>query len=323
VAMSETLSASGRQPDTATPSGYQPGQWATHTPFSDPGRYAELLAAVPPTIPELSEVARNIIIHYRSADLELPEATKYDINARWVSAILALDQQRHGRPLDAEREPRSRVQGCCRDHSLFGAAVLRQHGVPARIRYGFAHYFIPDYNVDHVIVETWLPDEQRWLRFDPEVGAPMERIATPQDIPHGPDAPFMTAAEAWQAYRAGTIDPQTYGVGPGTPIGGDWFIQGSVLYDAAFRAGLELLLWDGWAAQSSPDGVTDAEGKLADELSELIIAADAGDNDAERQLIERVRTDPKVGPPTVVNTLSPYGDPPTTTDLGNGPGAAS
>ncbi|QGN33521.1 transglutaminase-like domain-containing protein [Microlunatus sp. Gsoil 973] len=297
------------------PTDYDPSPWAIHSPYSDPGRYRDLLAAVPPRIPALSAVARNLIIHYRASGLDLPEETKDEINARWVATILDLDQQRHSGPLAVERDPMTRVQGCCRDHSLFSAAVLREHAVPARIRYGFSHYFLPDYDFDHVIVETWLPEEHRWLRFDPEIAEPMKLLPTPQDIPHGPDSPFTTAAESWQAYRAGTIDPQRYGVAPGVPVGGDWFLQGAVFYDAAFRAGIELLLWDGWAPLSSPEGLTADEAAAADELSELIIAADSGDADAERRLIDRVRTDPRVGPGTTVQTNSPYGDPPTTTDL--------
>jgi hypothetical protein len=317
--MTETNVPAAARSDAASPAGYDPGEWSVHTPYTDPGRHTDLLTAVPPRIPELSAVARNLIIHYRASGLDLPEETKGDINARWVAAILDLDQQRHPQPLDAERDPLTRVQGCCRDHSLFSAAVLRQHGVPARIRYGFSHYFAPDYNFDHVIVETWLPEEGRWLRFDPEVGEPMERLATPQDIPHGPDSPFSTAAESWKAYRQGSIDPQLYGVAPGVPVGGPWFMQGAVFYDAAFRAGIELLLWDGWEALSSPDGVTDEEASTADEIAELIIAADNGDAGAERRLIDRVRTDARIGPGTAVQTNSPYGDPPVTTDLANGP----
>lgn len=296
-------------------SDYDPGQWAAHTPYTDPGRHAGLLSAVPGAITELSAVARNLIIHYRASGLELPDETKGDINARWISAILDLDQQRHPGPLASEREPLARVQGCCRDHSLFSAAVLRQHGIPARIRYGFSRYFAPDYNFDHVIVETWLPGENRWLRFDPELGEPLERLATPQDIPHGPDSPFVTAAEAWQAYRQGTIDPQVYGVAPGVPVGGPWFMQGAVFYDAAFRAGIELLLWDGWPAMSGPGEPSADEVRSADEVAALIIAADAGDRAAEDLLIDRVRNDPKTGPGTTVTTNSPYGDPPITTDL--------
>lgn len=300
-----------------------PQRWSRHTPYSDPGRHAERLASVPADLAELSAVARNLIIHYRASGLELPAETRQDINARWLSAILDLDHDRHGAELDIEREPQQRVQGCCRDHSLFAAAVLRSHRIPARIRYGFAGYFVSNYNVDHVVVETWLPEQSRWLRFDPEVESGTERLPEPRDIPAGAGAPFRTAAEVWTDYRAGRIDPDRYGVGPDLDVGGPWFIQGAVVIDAAFRAGHELLLWDGWDAFSPPGEVTDAAARLADELAELIIAADAGDVDAERRLVQRATSDPEVAPPTVVQTISPWGDPPTNTDLSAGPGGIS
>ncbi|HEY9293868.1 MAG TPA: transglutaminase-like domain-containing protein [Microlunatus sp.] len=297
------------------PIGYDPGRWAGHTPYTDPGRYADLLQAVPPDLDQLSAVARNLIIHYRASGQELPEATRSDINARWLDAILDLDQQRHPRDLAAVREPLSRVQGCCRDHSLFAAAVLRQHGQPARVRYGFAGYFAPGFHVDHVVVEQWQPAEHRWLRFDPELEEPWEAMPTPHDIPPGPGQPYETAAEAWSAYRNGTIDPDTYGVGTDVPVRGPWFMQCAVLIDAAFRAGSELLLWDGWGAMSDPDGPTEREVEIADQLSELIMAADAGDVAAEQRLISRMQADPTVAPPESVLTISPWGDPPQQTDL--------
>src|SRR5690625_4632457 len=131
------------------PPDYDPSRWSRHTAYSDPGRHADLLAAVPGDLAALSAVARNLIIHYRGSGLDLPDETKQDINARWLAATLDLDQQRHAAALVDTREPMRRVQGCCRDHSLFAASVLRQHRIPARIRYGFAGYFVPDFNVDH------------------------------------------------------------------------------------------------------------------------------------------------------------------------------
>jgi hypothetical protein len=304
---------------TAGSPGLDPARWAEHTPYTDPGRYRQLLAAAPTELIPLSRVANNVIIHYRASGLDLPEDSKQDINARWLSAILDLDQRRHPEPLDVERDPMTRVQGCCRDHSLFAAAVLREHGRPARIRYGFSRYFSDEFAYDHVIVETWQPQQRRWLRFDPELADPMPLMPTPQDIPAGPDAPFVTAAEAWQAYRSGTIDPDQYGVDPAVPIRGPWFLQGAVLLDAAFRAGAELLLWDGWPAMSSPDGLTARETAVADELAALIVGADAGDRDAEQRLIDRISGDGEVGPGSRVMMMSPYGDPPVPVDLAAGP----
>lgn len=111
---------------------------AAHSPYSDPGTYAELLSALPTDPAELSAVARNLIVHYRASGHELPEATRHEVNSRWVEQILAADPGRHPWPLDRPREVAGRVQGCCRDHTLFCVAGLREHGVPALSRVGFA-----------------------------------------------------------------------------------------------------------------------------------------------------------------------------------------
>jgi hypothetical protein len=301
------------------PDGYDPSPWAQHTAYSDPGPHSELIDGVGPDLTELSAAARNVIIHYRASGLQLPAETQEDPNTRWISAILDLDQQRHPEPLSVAREPMRRVQGCCRDHSLFATAVLRQHRVPARIRYGFAGYFVAGFGVDHVIVETWDADEHRWRRFDPELEGPTGTNAAPQDMTAGEGEPFQTASEVWRAVRAGRADPDRFGVDPELPERGAWFIQGAVMFDAVFRAGYEFLIWDGWPALSGPGVPTESEVRLADDLSELIVAADAGDVAAEATLLDRVRTDPAVTPPNVVRTLRPWGGPSELTDLSQGP----
>lgn len=85
--------------------------------------------------------------------------------------------------------------------------------------------------------------------------------------------------------------------------------------DAAFRAGHELLLWDGWAAMSPPGGPTPAQAEVTDRLAALIIAADDGDVRAEDTVIDLLRNDTELAPPRVVTTISPWGDPPRRTDL--------
>lgn len=301
------------------PEGYDPGPWAVHTRYTDPRHRQALIAAIPPDLQELSAAARNVIIHYRASGLELPEETREDPNSRWLSTILDRDQERHRAPLTQHRDPYRRVQGCCRDHSLFAAGVLRHHQVPARIRYGFVGYFVPGFHVDHVIVETWDAERRRWRRFDPEFEGPTQANPTPYDLPYGEPAMFRTAAEAWSDHRAGRIDLDHYGVDPELPIRGDWFVQGAVMFDAVFRAGYEFLIWDGWDALAGPDGPSEALSRLTDELAALVIAADNGDPAAEQALLERVRTDPAVTPPDVVETMRPWGGPTEQTDLSKGP----
>lgn len=109
-----------------------------HSPYSDPGRHAPLLGAVPGTAADLCAVARNVIAHYRAELADLPEERRGEIDSRWLEVILAVDQERHGTPLTAPRPLPDRVAGCCRDHTLFVVGGLREHGVPARSRVGFA-----------------------------------------------------------------------------------------------------------------------------------------------------------------------------------------
>src|SRR5262245_51876962 len=142
---------------------------AAQSRYSEPGAFGGLLDGVEPTIDAVSSTARNVIAHYRAEANVLPESTRSDISLRWIEAILATDQSRHGSPLTVERPVRERVQGCCRDHTLLAVSALRHHGVPARSRVGFATYFSPTWNHDHVIVEAWL--DGRWRRFDPEIPA--------------------------------------------------------------------------------------------------------------------------------------------------------
>lgn len=287
---------------------------SAHSAYSDPGRHAALLDDVPADLPALSAVARNVIVHYRAAADRLPEDTRTDINRRWLASILDADQERHGAALAEPRDEPARVQGCCRDHSLFCVGVLRQHGMAARTRVGFAGYFESGFHHDHVVVET--RQGERWVRFDPEIAEPLDGLNTPLDMPVGPESPFLTAAETWLEYRADRLDPDRFGVAPGIFLRGPWFIQNYVLMELAHRSGDELLLWDGWGAMSTPDGPTPDEAALADVVAALLVAADRGDAEAEGELSLRYAEDARLHPGDYVVRQSPYGDPPVRERIG-------
>ncbi|MGI8417966.1 MAG: hypothetical protein ACR2P2_17540, partial [Nakamurella sp.] len=108
---------------THTPAARRPAFRADrHTVYSDPGQWRQLLDSVPTDFPRLSAVARNVIVHYRYGGAELPPASRGDINGRWLTRTLATDQQRHDAALAQPRPIQQRVQGCCRDHTLFCCA---------------------------------------------------------------------------------------------------------------------------------------------------------------------------------------------------------
>jgi hypothetical protein len=187
-------------------------------------------------------------------------------------------------------------------------AALRHHGVPARSRVGFAGYFAESYHHDHVVVEFW--DGDRWVVADTQLDPADRSRFDPSDLPAltggdgSIDAPFVSAARVWAAYRRGEIDVDTYGVGPGTPFGGAWFVRNYVLNELAHRMRDELLLWDSWGLGQTDLHETATE---IDELAALLLAADSGDTTAERDLAARYAGDDRLHPTGPVTCYSPTG----------------
>jgi Transglutaminase-like superfamily len=290
---------------------------ARHTAYSFPGPYASLLEALPAVPEELSAVARNVIVHYRASGESLPDATRSEINSRWIDAALAADQARHPWPLAVPREITDRVQGCCRDHTLFCVAALREHGVPARSRVGFAGYFVDGWHLDHVVVEAWI--DGRWRRFDSEVESSLPGLERPMDLSF--DAAggrgFVTAATAWIAYRRGEVDVSNHGVDPSMPLfSGERFVFDEVIYEVAHRFGDEMLLWDSWGRIGIPgSAVSDEDATWLDEVASMLIAADAGDLEVEHRLLDRYRNDAGLHPGNTVMQHSPFGDASVEIDL--------
>lgn len=296
-----------------------PIDYAAHTPFTDPGRHAALLDAVPADVAGAAEVVRNLLYHYRADGIEVPEDRRADIDCRWVARTLDVDQARHpGSPLAAERARPDRVAGCCRDYTLLTVAALRQHGIPARSRPGFAGYFDAEYHFDHVVVEWW--DGTRWVRSDAQLDPTRPGPLGPWpfdtlDLPAAGLAGFATAAEVWRALRAGEADPATFGVFPGSPFAGTAFVHDYVILELAHRQGAELLLWDGWGGMLAPDEVSDAAAGFIDTIAALLVAADAGDAAAEAELAERYASDDRLNPRGRVTQHSPYGTPDVVVEL--------
>ncbi|HKD97339.1 MAG TPA: transglutaminase domain-containing protein [Micromonosporaceae bacterium] len=274
--------------------------YVRQTRYSDPGAHAKLLAALPPNVADISAAVRNVLVHYRAAGYPFTGGRLAEIDCRWVSRILDVDQARHGTPLTGPRVEEQRVAGCCRDFTLLTVAGLRHHGIPARSRIGFAGYFVPGWHHDHVVVEL-LGDG----RF---VDAQLDPASWPFDtgnVPRGIDA-FATAAEVWTAHRRGEIDVSTFGVDPSLPFRGETFVRNYVLMELAHRHGDEMLLWDDWGHMRGP-GEAPSDPEFIDELAALLIAADAGDTSAEEDLAHRYGADERLRPGARVVSHSPTG----------------
>ncbi|MEV0797372.1 transglutaminase-like domain-containing protein [Kribbella sp. NPDC050281] len=253
--------------------------YAVQTEYSDPGAYAGLYDALPDDIPGVGAVVRNLLIHYRGGGIEFTGDRLAEIDHRWVSSMLATDQRRNGTPLAVPREPVDRIVGCCRDYTLMFVSMLRHQGIPVRSRIGFAAYFASGFNHDHVVAEYWNGD--RWVMIDAQLDPAGDHPFNSLDMPAGP---FLSAAEVWLDVRAGTRDPELFGIDPGSPIGGSWFIRNYVYLQLAHLHGDELLLWDNWGEMSaSLDG---ADLTLTDRIAGLLVASDNGDDTATKELAD-------------------------------------
>jgi hypothetical protein len=200
---------------------------AAQSAFSDPGALARQYAALPADPARLACIARDLMIHRLEGELfrhSIPrDRLRSDAETRYLDDILRIIMRRTDAPLTRRREAGDRFVGVCRDFALLHCPFLRNAGVPARLRTGFADYFGSDgFHGDHVVTEYW--DTARgWLLADPQLADPAVTAAfgvefDPMDVPRDR---FLVAGAAWRAIRASEIDPSTFGHGP---MAGAWFV---------------------------------------------------------------------------------------------------
>lgn len=266
-----------------------PERYARHSPLSDPGKQVAALRALPAEPAALADAIRRVTAHYRATPGVPPERLA-EANTRFLPEILGLLAERGPLPPAAPRALEDRFVGCCRDDALLFVARLREAGVPARARVGFATYFTPGFHHDHVVGEYW--DGTRWVRADPELD-PARFPFDPLDLPV--DA-FVTAAGAWRAWRRGEIDAERWGVAPGFLTGAD-FLKGYVPRELAALNGHELLLWDDWGLIGTP--LADLS---PDDLALLDEAADALLADDDARIVALYEHDARLRVPDVVQT---------------------
>ncbi|GAA5190186.1 transglutaminase-like domain-containing protein [Rugosimonospora acidiphila] len=214
---------------------------------TDPGSWRSLLRDLPRDLPGMGEVIEGVIVHRdetRRFGFELPAERRDEANTRYLEAILGRLGSLSWRP------PRDRFAGTCRDFAVLLCAMLREAGVPARVRCGFAGYFAEGFFDDHWVVEVHDDDGDGggigWRLVDAQLIASAKdtyRIDfDPMDVPR--DA-FLVAGDAWLACREGRRDPERIGTSA-AGLTGMWEIQGSVVRDLANLNGIETLPWDGW-----------------------------------------------------------------------------
>ncbi|HKW55577.1 MAG TPA: transglutaminase domain-containing protein [Stellaceae bacterium] len=245
------------------------------------------LPADPAAIPDALE---NFVIHHaiaRQLGFGVPDAAEPDRNLRSLARLIEALVGRDSRPLTEHRDLPDYLYGTCHDFALLATGALRERGVPARLRVGYAGYFNPGRWEDHWICEY--RTAERWAVLDGQLG-PRARVGFKIGFPVAdvPGDGWRSAPSIWRAIRAGTVDAGICGVSF-AGIKGRWFVASAVLRDAAALAGIECLPWDYWGPARrfrETREVTEAEAKEIDALAEALDPAPAT-QDAAAAVLER------------------------------------
>jgi hypothetical protein len=276
--------------------------YASHSPMSDPGEASALLEPLANDAAALSQIIQGLAIYDVAArdfyGFGAPEDRLSEIHLRPIAKRLARIVELDGRPLHIAREPEHRVLGRCNAFALMLVTMLREKGVPARSRCGFAAYFNRPNFEDHWVCEYWDARERRWRLADAQIDEVWRRRLNIRfDTLDLPRTQFITAAEAWRRCRSGEPD-ERFGISF-AGLRGLWFVAGSLVRDMAALNKMEMAPWDVWGAQPRPGEEFDL--LFFDELAALTRNPDRTFSQVRRRYDE---DDGLRVPPTVFNALN-------------------
>lgn len=231
--------------------------YRTHGAFSEPGQFRDGLAKLPHDLPALCRFIQGIVIH---ADW----AAAYGVDGAALSRE-TLPAARRMALIEAtgtdSLPPDRRTPGTCRDFALMLCSLLRERGVAARVRCGFASYFSDNPFEDHWVCEYWVESEKRWALADAQLDVVQRkhlRIAfDPTDLPAGT---FLNAGEAWTAWREGREEADAFGHGASN---GAWFMRVNLMRDLHSLNKQETSDWDSWRMIPPERKALDAEALAA------------------------------------------------------------
>lgn len=292
----------------------QAGAWRAQSRVTRVGRSVTAIDELPSSLSALREVSQRLVAHYMgNSDGSTPPITGdrlKEVDLRYAEAMFGRLLEMGPPQLSRDRPLEERLPGCCRDYAVLFVSMARHKGIPARVRFGYATYFKPDWYLDHVIAEIWDSEEKRWRLVEPEItNTIVDRVGfDPLDVPRDQ---FVTGPCAWIAARSGQVDPERFVVAPDLeiPYTRGWLsLRHHVVQDLAAMNKAEMLVWDQWGILNEDDPL-----RRAKELDELARAV-AETNCAPATVSEWSRTEGLQITPTVTS-YSPTSESPLEVDV--------
>lgn len=198
---------------------------------------------------------RGLLVHNFAAKVQgLRFSDERMAHMQTVGAEAILDNVFGLDPADlgVERPVERRMVGFCYHFALLHCALLRATGTPARIRCGFAGYFVAGRWIDHWVVEYW--DGDGWRLTDPQIG---RAGLTGEDFQDGPSG--------WSRCRGGASLPAVYGNGE---LWGWDELRGSLINDVAALNKVEVAGWY-WCERLKVDPLDEPHDELDASLDVL------------------------------------------------------
>jgi hypothetical protein len=252
--------------------------WAGQSLVTEPGPAAAAIDQLPADLGVLRAVSQQLVFHHWAdgdwAENGIAPERISEIDTRYAAAMFARLGELADLPLSANRQPRQRLVGCCRDFTVLFVSMARHKGIPARGRIGFAGYLIGGWLLDHMIAEVWDGPAGRWRLVEPEIhddhphpdgGAGFDALDVPPDR-------FLTAPRAWQLARSGAVDPERFVISPDLELPttrGMSQLRRTLVRDLAALNKTEMLLWEDWGIQDSRTPPGPDELPVLDELATL------------------------------------------------------
>ena len=211
-----------------------------HDLFSEPGEYARRYQELPTEMNELHTAINELLIHNWKVERDRPGWIKahpqeVDVFTRPIRRALERVTTLDPRTWNQPRPPEKRVVIDCRHFSLLLCSVLREKGIPARTRCGFATYLEETHWMDHWVCEFWDEEQGLWIMEDADL-----------QLHSVPFNQFYTGIRAWEISRKTPAMARQFGYGKEKYERGAWVARANLVRDFAALNGFVSISGDSW-----------------------------------------------------------------------------